>query len=216
MLFMTHRDDNDGRGAKQGACADEDAHLVLAAQSGDRDAFETLIRRHERLVYRIAFCTVGNPEDAADLTQEILLKVWHGLPNFRKNARFLTWLTKLTRNACADFLRRKRRSLPTHPLSLFRDDDEEIPPGEMRDFATDSDPHEVFAQKERVTAVRAAMQKLSEEHRTVIVLRDIEGASYETIAAVLELEVGTVKSRLSRARACLKSILESEDFFGNF
>ena len=74
----------------------------------------------------------------------------------------------------------------------------------------------MFAQKERVTAVRAAMQKLSEEHRTVIVLRDIEGASYETIAAMLELEVGTVKSRLSRARACLKSILESEDFFGNF
>lgn len=216
MLFMTHREDNDGCGANRDACTDEDTHLVLAAQSGDKDAFETLIRRHERLVYRIAFYTAGNAEDAADLTQEILLKVWHGLPHFRKNARFLTWLTKLTRNACSDFLRRKRRMLPTFPAELFSDREDEMQAAEVRDFAPDADPHEVFARKERVTAVHAAMQKLSEEHRTVIVLRDIEGASYETIAGMLDLEVGTVKSRLSRARACLKSILESEDFFGKF
>lgn len=213
MLFMTHRDDNDGRGAKRDDGIDEDTLLVRAAQSGDIRAFEKLIRRYERLVYRTAFYAVGNEEDAADLTQEILLKLWHGLPHFQGNARFLTWFAKIMRNTCYDFLRKKRRSHPTQSLDMPSGQDADTPHPEIQDASSDADPHEVLCRRECASVVRAAMQKLSEEHRTVILLRDIEGASYETIAGMLGLEVGTVKSRLSRARAHLKSILRAEDFF---
>lgn len=204
MLFLTLHGDRPG---------DEDDALVRAARGGDDRAFETLICKYERLIWRTAYTTAGNTEDAADLTQEILLRVWHGLPTFRGNARFLTWLVRIARNTCCDYLRKKQRTPPTQPLELMPDTEEDAPHAEMHDPAPDADPHAVYSRREDRALVHAAMARLSEEHRMMIVMRDINGDTYETIAAALGLEVGTVKSRLSRARAHLRQLLAESGFF---
>lgn len=204
MLFLTLRDDRTG---------DEDAALVRAARGGDDRAFETLIRKYERLIYRIAYTTARDAEDAADLTQEILLRVWHGLSSYHGDARFLTWLVRIARNTCCDYVRKQQRTPVTQPLELMRDAEEDAPHGELHDPAPDADPHAVYSRQERQTMLRDAMARLSEEHRMMIVMRDINGDTYETIAAALGLETGTVKSRLSRARARLRELLTDAGFF---
>ena len=110
MLLWTRGGDVENREPGPGT-TDEDAQLAARASSGDQRAFEKLIRKYERMIYRTAFYTAGNTEDAADLTQEIFLKLWHGLPDFRGNSRFLTWLIRIARNTCADYVRKKQRTL---------------------------------------------------------------------------------------------------------
>ncbi len=204
MLFLTLHGDRPG---------DEDDALVRAARGGDDRAFETLIGKYEKRIYRIAYFSVGNAEDAADLTQEILLKVWHGLPHYHGDARFGTWLVRIARNACCDYARKKQRMPQTQPLDLMADAEEEIPHRDVPDTAPDADPHAVYSRREDRVQVHAAMAQLSEEHRMMIVMRDINGDTYERIAAALGLEVGTVKSRLSRARARLRQLLAESGFF---
>ena len=191
---------------------DGDAALVRAAIGGDGAAFETLIRRYEKFVYRTAYYSAGNAEDAADLTQEILLKVWHGLPSFRGQGRFFPWLARIVRNACCDHVRRQRRSVQTQPLELSVGDEDDAP-SEVRDMSPDADPTGVLHRRENAALIRDAMLQLSEEHRMMIIMRDLDGESYETIAAALGLEVGTVKSRLFRAREKLRGLLADKGFF---
>lgn len=207
MLFMTEKDAADDV-LSEPDTADEDAALVRSAAAGNTHAFEQLIGKYERLVFRSAFYAVGHEEDAADLTQEILLRVWHGLPSFRGNARFLTWLTRIIRNTCADHLRKKRRTVQTESLSAMPDE-EEIPIPEPADPAPESDPHAVYEKQETAGRVRDALQAMPEEYRILILMRDVEGMTYETIAGALGCEIGTVKSRLHRARALLRSHLAS-------
>ena len=213
MLFMTHEHDGEDGHTRHESTVSEDVHLARAAQNGDSGAFSKLMRKYERLVYRTAFFAAGNTEDAEDLTQEIFLKMWHGLPSFQGNSRFLTWFLRIVRNACADHLRKKQRTVQTQPLLLSEEEQGDMPHREPEDLSADADPHAVYSRKERAAMVRDAMSQLSEEHRIMIVMRDMEGASYETIAAALGIEVGTVKSRLSRARAQLKALLSAQGIF---
>ena len=141
---------------------------------------------------------VGHAEDAADLTQEVFLKVWQGLPSFQGDSTFSTWLYRLTSNACIDFLRREKRRRGT--LSL---DDEEW---ELASQLPDPAP---TPQK----ALEAGLAQLSDEHRQVLILRELNGLSYEEIAQVLSLSPGTVKSRIARARLSLANFLRKS---GNF
>lgn len=212
MLFMTR---DSGTDAQQQRCDgnDEDTLLARAAAGGDVQAFERLIRKYERLVYRTAFYAAGNVQDAEDLTQEILLKLWHGLSDFRGEARFLTWLTRITRNSCTDYLRKKQRSVQTETLSLSHDPDEDVPGREPQDTTPECDPHTAVSERERAVLLRRAMAQMTEEHRQLIILRDMEGVSYERMAAALGLEIGTVKSRLFRARAQLKELLAAWGMF---
>lgn len=212
MLFMT-RDGDDAPEQQRAVGPDEDTRLARAAADGDTHAFEQLIRKYERLVYRTAFYTAGNAADAEDLTQEILLKLWHGLSEFRGEARFLTWLLRIARNTCADHLRKKQRSVQTEPLSYPSETEENSAPQEPVDTAPERDPHTAAAGRENAQILRRAMAQLSEEHRMLIILRDVEGTSYERMAAVLGLEIGTVKSRLFRARAQLKEYLSALGIF---
>ena len=207
MLFMTmdrDKKEEQQRYPEQG----EDLRLIRAAADGDRDAFEALVRKYERFVYRTAYYAVGNAADAEDLTQEVFLKLWRGLSGFRGQSHLLTWLSRIARNACADHIRKKKRTVPTESLSLAADDgdaaDRDLPDGDPL-----RDPMQATDQSENIRLVRRAMAMLSEEHRTLIILRDMEGYSYARLAAVLGLEEGTVKSRLFRARAKLKQILLS-------
>jgi len=216
MLFFTlGRDDANGK-ARQEDSDEADAALVRAARGGDGHAFETLIRKYEKFVYRTAYYACGNEEDAADLTQEILLKIWHGLPSYQGNSRFLTWLVRVARNTCCDYVRKQQRSLPTQPLDILAGADDDAPRTEVHDPSPDADPHGVYTRRENTERIRDAMTRLSEEHRMMIVMRDINGDSYETIAAALGLEVGTVKSRLSRARKRLRDLLADMGFFEKF
>ena len=177
--------------------------LVKAAQRGDEDAFEELVRRYEKKVYALSLRLCGNSEDAQEAAQEAFLSAWQGLKFFRGEASFSTWLYRLTSNAAIDLLR--RRKAPA--LSL---EDEEAPidlpdPGPT--------PEEAAERRELRQAIEAGLAALSVEHRQVLVLREMHQLSYEEIADVLALDVGTVKSRISRGRKKLRNFLVER---GNF
>lgn len=183
--------------------------LVARAKQGDQAAFEQLVRDNEKRIYNLTLRMVGNPEDALDLSQEAFLNAWKGLGSFKGDSAFSTWLYRLASNACLDFLRsRKRRQDTTgSPLSL---DDEEAPPPPADDSAR---PDLQLERKERTQSLHRALDALPPHHKQVLVMRELSGLSYQEISKALELDLGTVKSRLTRARLALKKIL-SED--GNF
>ena len=212
MLFMTVLHD---KKEEQQQCVhtDEDGALVRAAADGDRHAFEQLVEKYEGFVYRTAYMAVGNSADAEDLTQEIFLKLWRGLHDFRGHARFLTWLSRIARNTCTDHIRKKQRSVREEPLSAPISDDAEESALPLPDTDPTRNPHEAAVRDEDVRLLRQAMGRLSEEHRMLIVLRDLEGYSYERIAQTLAIDVGTVKSRLFRARAKLREALAALGMF---
>ena len=187
----------------------DDNLLVHQARSGSREAFSALMELYQTKVYNLALRMTGSPEDAADLCQETFLNAWKGLPNFQGNSSFSTWLYRLTNNACLDFIRREKKRRGMDVLSLNDDEkdfDELIPD----DSPT---PQAKLEEKERTEALRRALGKLSEEHRQVLLLREVSGLSYTEIAKVIGQEEGTVKSRIARARLSLRNILREE---GNF
>ena len=182
-------------------------NMVQRARRGDRDAFAWLLERYEKQVYHHALRMVNNPEDAADLTQETFLKVWQGLPSFQGESSFSTWLFRLTGNACSDFIRREK----TRRGDLSLDGEEQNVSATLADPAPT--PQQALENKELHRAVSQGLAQLSEEHRQVLVLREVNGLSYEEIGQALDLTPGTVKSRIARARLSLSKFLRQS---GNF
>ena len=182
----------------------QDELLIRRAQRGDADAFEQLLLEHQKNVYNLCYRMAGNPDDAMDLSQETFLRAWRCLDQYQFASAFSTWLYRLCSNICIDFLRRRRRQ-QTVPLT-FEDAD-----GEEQTYAVpDAQPlpeEQVELKLTRETRA-AAMAQLLPEHRAVLQLRVVNEMSYEQIADVLDIQIGTVKSRLSRARNQLKKILE--------
>ena len=173
--------------------------LVRAAAGGDTEAFEQLVRTYENKIYHLALRMCGSSEEAGDIAQEAFLAAWRGLPSFRGESNFATWLYRLTSNAAIDYLRRQKKE--RGDMSL---DDEGLG---LDAVDTGPGPQDAAEQTEVQSAVAAGLRQLSEGHRQVLVLREIQGLSYEEIAAVLEVDLGTVKSRISRARTALRKIL---------
>lgn len=182
----------------------EEQELLQRARGGDQAAFGLLMEQYERQVYRQALGLVGHPEDAADVTQEVFLKVWRGLPAFQGGSSFSTWLYRLTGNAAIDQLRREKKR--RGDLSL--DDPDRGWDSQLADPTPP--PEKSLEQKELHRAVIRGLALLSEEHRQVLVLRELNGASYEEIGQVLGLPPGTVKSRVARARLALAKLLKEE------
>ena len=183
--------------------------LVLQAKAGDAAAFEQLMLASQDRVYTLCLRMTGDREDALDLAQETFLNAWRGLPSFQGNSSFSTWVYRLASNACIDFLRkRKRRQQGESPHSL---DDEEAPLPEPADPR--GSPEEELERRELRRAVERGLQALPDHHRQVLVMRELSGMSYQEIGAVLDLDLGTVKSRIARARLALKKFLVQE---GNF
>ena len=187
------------------------AELFARAKKGDEQAFAALVKETEAAVYRYLYSLVGNREDALDLSQETYLKLWHTLRAFRGDCAPTTWILRIAKNCALDHLRRVAKGRPL-PLTA-PDTDGEEQPLDLPDLSPDADPAEAFARKERQAAVREAILSLSEEQQAVLVLREFEGLSYDQIAARLSLEIGTVKSRISRARNAVKDFLISRNFF---
>ena len=173
--------------------------LVRAAAGGDTEAFERLVETYENKIYTLALRMSGSPDDAGDIAQEAFLAAWRGLPAFRGEAGFATWLYRLASNAAIDYLRRQRKQ--RGELSL---DDEELG---LDAVDAGPGPQDAAEGEEVRSAVAAGLGALSEGHRQVLVLRELQGLSYEEIAAVLAVDLGTVKSRISRARSALRKIL---------
>ena len=185
--------------------------LVALAKQGDQDAFAQLVEANQNKIYSLALRMTGNPEDGADLAQEAFLKAWRSLPSFQEESSFSTWLYKLTSNLCIDFLRKeKRRKVAVTTISLD-DDEDDSPPMEVPDHRFT--PEAEVERRELRAAMSQALKVMSEEHRQILILREVEGLSYTEIAELLGVEEGTVKSRLARARISLRNILQKD---GNF
>ena len=183
--------------------------LVSQARAGDTAAFEQLMLDNQDRVYTLCLRMTGDREDALDLAQETFLNAWRGLSSFQGNSSFSTWVYRLASNACIDFLRkRKRRQQGEAPLSL---DDDETPLPQPADPR--GTPEDELERRELRRAVERGLQALPEHHRQVLIMRELSGLSYQEIGAVLNLDLGTVKSRIARARMALKNILVQE---GNF
>lgn len=173
--------------------------LVRAAAGGDQDAFAQLVRQYEDQVYRLALRMCPDPEDARDVAQEAFLGAWRGLPSFRQEAGFATWLYRLTANAAIDHMRRTRRQRGNVSL-----DDEEL----RLDVAEGGPgPQQAAEARELREAVGDGLRRLPDGYRAVLVLRELQGLSYQEIAETLSMDLGTVKSRISRARGALRKIL---------
>jgi len=156
--------------------------------------------------------TGGSEHDAADLSQEIYIKVWRALPSFRGESSFTTWLYRIAQNAATDHARKAARNR-TVSLTLENDENEEESGKEMEIAGSDRDPEEAALESEKSTFMEKALNMLSPEHKAVITLRYIEGYSCNEISEILAIDQGTVKSRLFRAREKLKILLEKGNYF---
>ncbi len=170
-----------------------DDELVRSFLDGDRESFATLVERHERRVYNLAFRMLGNPEDARDTSQDVFLTCLRKLSGFRGASSFTTWLHRITVNACYDALRKRGRE------ELVGDDDGRFPePPATSDLADEA---------AMAVDIQRALLRVPEEFRVVLVMHDVQGIPYEEIAGALGAPVGTVKSRLHRGRVALARIL---------
>ncbi len=185
---------------------DEEMQVISAILKGDANAYEVLVKEHEKLVYNIALRMVNNEEDAYDISQDAFIKAYTNLASFRGDCKFSSWLYKLTTNLCLDFLRKRNRH-KTVPL-VYEDEDGD---SEYLEIPDDSFAPETQAeQNELRRQVRDGLNQLPAQQREILVLREIGGLRYDEIGRRLKLEEGTVKSRIFRARKKLCEILQQE------
>lgn len=177
---------------------------IASARNGDEAAFGQLVQKYQKRVYTLTVRMCPTPELAEEAAQEAFLSAWQGLPFFRGDSAFSTWLYRLASNACVDLLRKERRHQGT---SL----DDDAAGAEIPD--TKPTPEEAAETKELRAQIEAGLRQLSPEHRAVLILREIQQLNYEEIADVLSLDLGTVKSRISRGRRQLRDFLKEQ---GNF
>ena len=177
--------------------------IVQRVLEGDTNAFEELVLEYEKKVYNVALRMLNNSEDAADMTQEAFIKAYNSLSGFRGDSKFSVWLTRIVSNLCLDFMRSRNRR-PTVSLSMEDEDGEDV----QLDIAdTSQSPEQLLERSLTRESVRRGLQSLPEDYREILLLREIQGLSYDEIAAALDIEVGTVKSRIFRARKRLCAFL---------
>ena len=191
---------------------EQEAAIVRKVLGGDANAFETLVLEYEKNVYNIALRMTGNSEDAADMTQEAFIKAYNSLQSFRGDSKFSVWLYRIVSNVCLDFLRSKNRR-PTVSLSVEDDDGEDA----QLDVADESQSPELLLDRKLTRdSVRRGLDSLPPDYRQILLLREIQGLSYDEIAQALSLEVGTVKSRIYRARKRLCTFLIDDGNISDF
>ena len=177
---------------------DQEHNLIQAARNGDQAAFGELVQQYQKRVFALAVRMCPTPELAEEAAQEAFLAAWQGLPFFRGDSAFATWLYRLTSNACVDLLRKENRH---QGPSL----DDETVSAEVPDPTPT--PEKAVEQQELRGQIEAGLQTLSPEHREVLILREMHQLTYDEIADTLSLDVGTVKSRISRGRKQLRNFL---------
>lgn len=179
--------------------------LIKRCQSGDSAALEELIRFLTPTIYKVAFSMLGNEHDASDAVQETFIKILKALPGFRGDASLTTWVYRITSNTCLDMLRSMGRYQTISP------DDEDV---FLQIPDTNPSPEDALVTGERKAAVRNAINALPDAYRLVVTLCDLNGLPYGEVATILDCPLGTVKSRLNRARALLlKKLMENQELF---
>jgi RNA polymerase sigma-70 factor (ECF subfamily) len=179
----------------------DDAELVVASQAGNEDAFAQLVQRHQRRVFNLVFRMLQQYEEANEVTQETFLAAWQGLPSFRGDARFSTWLYRIAYNCCLKQLEQRKRDKALQAAVQA----EQIFQQESCDerAAAELEAHE------RQALVREHLSQLPTKYRIVLVLRHLQELTYEEMAEILTMPIGTIKTHLFRARNLLKERLES-------
>ncbi len=182
---------------------DNEKRLLTKARQGSVQAFEELSEEHYTKVYNICYRMLNNPDDAVEQAQEAFIKAFRYIKDFKGNCSFSTWLYRIATNTCLDFIRKNKNK---HNVSLEQETYEDIT---IKDRLVSDlpGPEKIAETNAQKTAIQEAMAKMSEKNRIIIVLRDFMGLSYDQIAESLETPVGTVKSRISRARAELRELL---------
>ncbi|MCT4543996.1 MAG: sigma-70 family RNA polymerase sigma factor [Vallitalea sp.] len=183
---------------------DIEKNIIKKAKKGDSAAFEKLIIKYEKKVYNIAYQMFGNEHDAYDISQDVFIKVYTSLDNFNYKSSFSTWIHRIAVNKCIDEYRKRKKTNKNESI----DDSFEQEDGIIQKQFVDKGltPEETALKNETISFVRESINELKEEHKIIIILRDIKGYSYDEIADILDVSIGTVKSRISRARLNLKKI----------
>lgn len=183
--------------------------LLLAAKAGDEASFEVFLKATEKDIYHYAYSLTKHAEDAADVAQEAYIRLWRSLGHFRGDCSAETWMYRITKTAALDFLRARSRR-PRAGQGTVNEEGEEILAGLPDPGDT---PAEAYLKKERAETLKKAFASLPFGAREILFLREAKGLSYEEISRILSLPVGTVRSRLARARQNLKETLEKGNFF---
>ena len=183
---------------------DADAAEIALARRGDLGAFDVLVGRHQDRIFRYCLHLLGDRDEAGDAAQETFIRAFRFLHKFRGDCTFSTWLHRIALNVSRDALKRRSKAPRDFSSMKNEDDDLEFDPVDTNESRA---PSFGVMQQEKQRAVRRALAQIPENFRAVLILYDLEGHSYENCAAMLQLPMGTVKSRLNRARAALKTAL---------
>lgn len=187
---------------------DPDLEIVRQAQKGDSRAYEELVLRHQKRAFNVAYRILGDYDEALDITQDAFIKAYHSLPGFRMESRFVRWLLTITVNLCRNRLKYWKRRARNRTRSI--DEPVETEDSSMQREVSDPSPSvlDIVGSRQTGEIIKEELLHLDEDHRTVLVLREIEGLSYEEMAELLGVAAGTVKSRLHRGRSELKERLK--------
>ncbi len=178
----------------------EEFKLIKLANNGDVSAFENLILPHEKKVYNIALGICKNEQDAYDISQEVFLKVYKNLSSFSYNSTFSTWLYRIVKNTAIDYLRKENRIRQNQSS-------EELSP-ELVD--SEKTALEKIVEEEDASFLRHYLDKLDETDRSILIFREVEGQTYEELSKVFDVKIGTVKSRIFRAKKKLRELIEKD------
>jgi RNA polymerase sigma-70 factor (ECF subfamily) len=174
----------------------DESDLIERFKQGDPSAFEAIVRKHQDRIYNLCRYMLRDPQNAQDAAQDVFLKAYRALKDFRPDSSLYTWIYRIAVTTCIDYIRKSRRELFSSEHLT-----EDLPSDEYS-------PHQLYESGEIGDSIQQSLQKLPEKLRAAIVLREIEGFSYEEIAEVLHTSAGTVKSRISRARKQLRHLLK--------
>lgn len=188
---------------------ESDLNLVKRARNKDQEAFRLLVERYQRKVFGICIGMVRNRDDAMDMVQETFIKIYRNIDRFQGNSAFYTWIYRITTNVCIDFLRKQKRQKTvdyddTLGHNTSGDEESVLLPSRLG-----LNPARVLGRKELMEKLREALAGLSDNHRQVIVLREVQGLSYQEIADVADISIGTVMSRLHHARKNIQLYLST-------
>jgi RNA polymerase sigma-70 factor (ECF subfamily) len=185
--------------------ADEERRLIEAAQRGEVESFNALVRMYEGRIYNLCYRMLGDGDSAADASQDAFLSAFRNLRSFRGGS-FRSWMLRIATNTCYDVLRARKRR-PTTSLDFETDAEDDGSPLQIADSA--ASPDDFALRRELAAAIQHGLATLPEEQRIILILSDIQGLAYEEIAEITSTNLGTVKSRLSRGRARLRDVLKA-------
>jgi RNA polymerase sigma-70 factor (ECF subfamily) len=186
----------------------EEKELIKKAKAGDLDAYEQIIVLYEKKVFNLIYNLIRNQDDIEDIAQEVFIKIYRNLKNFKEESSLYTWIYRITVNICIDEMKKRRKVISIDEKIQLNDDEVDL---QIPDNGKSLE--EITEEKDERTKLMGLINKLPESARTMIVLRDIKEFTYQEISDILNINIGTVKSKINRARAMLKKLLGEDGTF---